>query len=423
MLSILNFLTSVKNITANDIPLFQYFDAFDYSKEKFEGTRIDFSYFRIIIDGSPYELGNRPFLLRDIKILMWFVSKTDDPEPIGTIPLENNFYCFDEEELGKYVKKIIFYPKDKESYKQLNSTLESASTLGEETYIFFQIYGFCRKINETSAPTVFNSEEAYRIFEETFQKLDPRVEGFKIPSASDTLQLVEEGVFKTPEDEILSPKNNAVTAINSERAYRISEEVSREPEPRVEGFKIPSVCDTLQTVEEGALKTPEDETTSPKNNSVTTINFERAYRISEEVSREPEPRVEGFKVPSACDTLQTVEEGSLKPTEDETTSPKNNSHTAIHSESASRISEEVSQEPEPRVEGFKIPSACDTLQAVEKGASKPPKDETESPKNNAEKPDPEKTFWAKYSLYIYIGGSLLLISPIIYVGYKVTGRD
>ena len=159
MISILNFLTSVKNITANDIPLFQFVDGFDYSKEKVEGIRVDGCYFSIIIDSSPYEIGNPPYLLGDIKISMLYVSKTQNPSFIGNIPLENDIQCNDLEEQGKGVKKFFFNPKDKESREQLNSALEAASTVGEETYVFFQIYGIPRKINETRAPTIFNSEK------------------------------------------------------------------------------------------------------------------------------------------------------------------------------------------------------------------------------------------------------------------------
>ena len=307
MLFIFNVLTIVKNITANDIPLFQFVDGFQYSKEKVEGTRIDGCYFSIIIDSSPYEIGNPPYLLGDIKISMWFVSKTQNPSFIGTISLENDIQCQDLIVQGKDAKNFFFTPKGIESYGKLNTALESASTLGEETYIFFQIYGIPRKINETSAPTIFNSEMAYRIYKGTFQKLDPRAEGFNIPSA--------------------------------------------------------------------------------------------------------------------CDTIQAVKEGSLKPPEDETTSPKNDSHTAIHSESASRISEEVSQEPVPRAEGFNIHSARDTIQAVEEGVIKTSEDETTSSKNNVGKPEPEKTFWEKYNIYFFIGGGLLLIPPTIYAGYKVARRD
>ena len=110
MISILNFLTSVKNITANDIPLFQFVDGFQYSKEKVEGTRIDGCYFSIIIDSSPYEIGNPPYLLGDIKISMLYVFKTQNPSFIGNISLENDIQCKDLEEQGK-VLKSFFYPE------------------------------------------------------------------------------------------------------------------------------------------------------------------------------------------------------------------------------------------------------------------------------------------------------------------------
>ena len=90
---------------------------------------------------------------------MLYVFKTQNPSFIGNISLENDIQCKDLEEQGKGVKKIFFNPKDKESREQLNSALEAASTVGEETYVFFQIYGIPRKINETRAPTIFNSEK------------------------------------------------------------------------------------------------------------------------------------------------------------------------------------------------------------------------------------------------------------------------
>ena len=184
MLSIINVLTKMKNITLNETAKLIY-------THRDKGTPGDFSSFRVS-DLSLYG-GVKELSKSDIRLEYYVVSKTDLPEYRGDVPLSNdislfyqqkNFFC--QTENGGFQFEV----KDGESNESLMNALYCAATRSKS--VFFRISGL-PSMNTSQAPTIAECSKVYsREYSYIWKRQDlitRNAKDFKCPSAEDKAPL------------------------------------------------------------------------------------------------------------------------------------------------------------------------------------------------------------------------------------------
>ena len=145
MLSIINFLTTIKIVAPSTVPNLTYHYIDPKPKTNDSAAPPDKSFFRMKLDGLIFPRVEGTYALGEIKLVMWYVGPTNPAEAIGSIPL-SNYFCevFVSTREGK-VQTLEIEPKDEKTNSKLLSKLEAASQKGQNTCVFFQIYGLLEK--------------------------------------------------------------------------------------------------------------------------------------------------------------------------------------------------------------------------------------------------------------------------------------
>ena len=91
MLSIINFLTTIKIIAPSTVPSLTCHYIHPKPKTNDSDAPPDQSFFRMKFDSTIYTKVEETYPLGEIKLVMWYVGPTNPAEAIGSIPLCNVF--------------------------------------------------------------------------------------------------------------------------------------------------------------------------------------------------------------------------------------------------------------------------------------------------------------------------------------------
>ena len=185
MLSIINFLTTIKIIAPSTVPSLTYHYTHFEPKTNGSKTRPDKSYFKMKLDCTIYTKVEETFPLGEIKLVMWYVGPTNPAEAIGSIPLCNVFPKVLVDGNNRDIKIFILELKDKKTNSKLLSKLEAASQKDQNTCVFFQIYGLLEKTDQACVSKTINSDKGYRLTNKNIEEVN--INTYNLPALVTTL--------------------------------------------------------------------------------------------------------------------------------------------------------------------------------------------------------------------------------------------